>query len=270
MHEDSTYKKSIYIPSLKGKSKTLLSILVGTLMYQSAIADTQHQEENLPMLHMDTITVYANKQPPINVGDDLKTAKTISDNLIDSDKDLVRYNPDISVADAGRYGSNGYAIRGVDGNRVALNLDGVSLPDKQVNEIFSAYGYMFEGRFSPDVELLSEVEFEVGADSFNSGSGAMGGSVSFKTKDPEDLIRPDRQLGGYIKTGYSNSNEEFSNAFGLAGKNDKVEAIINYVHREGHETKNHRMLDFDKNKLDPAYDFINDPDYKYPSTGYRS
>src|SRR5690606_18913333 len=131
MHEDSTYKKSIYIPSLKGKSKTLLSILVGTLMYQSAIADTQHQEENLPMLHMDTITVYANKQPPINVGNYLKTAKTISDNLIDSDKDLVRYNPDISVADAGRYGSNGYAIRGVDGNRVALNLDGVSLPDKQ-------------------------------------------------------------------------------------------------------------------------------------------
>ncbi|MBV6621044.1 TonB-dependent receptor plug domain-containing protein, partial [Acinetobacter baumannii] len=75
----------------------------------------------------------------------IKTAKTISDNLIDSNKDLVRYNPDISVSDAGRDGSNGYAIRGVDGNRVALNLDGVSLPDKQVNEIFSAYGYMFEG-----------------------------------------------------------------------------------------------------------------------------
>ncbi|MBV6598134.1 TonB-dependent receptor plug domain-containing protein, partial [Acinetobacter baumannii] len=75
-------------------------------------------------------------------GDDIKTAKTISDNLIDSNKDLVRYNPDISVSDEGRYGSNGYASRGVDGNRVALNLDGVSLPDKQVNEIFSAYGYM--------------------------------------------------------------------------------------------------------------------------------
>lgn len=270
MHEGSTYEKSICIPSLKGKSKTLLSILVGTLMYQSAVADTQNQEKNLPMLHMNTITVYADEQPRINVGDDLKTAKTISDNLIDSDKDLVRYNPDISVADAGRYGSNGYAVRGVDGNRVALNLDGVSLPDKQVNEIFSAYGYMFEGRFSPDVELLSEVEFEVGADSFNSGSGAMGGSVSFKTKDPEDLIRPDRQLGGYIKTGYSNSNEEFSNAFGLAGKNDKIEAIINYVHREGHETKNHRMVGFDNKKLDPAYDFINDPDYRYPKTGYRS
>ncbi|MBV6597970.1 hypothetical protein JL991_20410, partial [Acinetobacter baumannii] len=81
------------------------------------------------------------------------------------------------------------------------NLDGVSLPDKQVNEIFSAYGYMFEGRLSPDVEILSEVALEVGSDSFNSGSGAMGGAVSFKTKDPEDLIKPNRQLGGYAKTG---------------------------------------------------------------------
>ena len=59
MHEDSTYKKSIYIPSLKGKSKTLLSILVGTLMYQSALADIQQKEEDLPTFYMDKITVYA-------------------------------------------------------------------------------------------------------------------------------------------------------------------------------------------------------------------
>ena len=270
MLKGSAYRKSIHIPILEIRSKTLLSILVGTLMYQSALADIQQKEEDLPTLYMDKITVYAKKNPPINVGDDIKTAKTISDNLIDSNKDLVRYNPDISVSDAGRYGSNGYAIRGVDGNRVALNLDGVSLPDKQVNEIFSAYGYMFEGRLSPDVEILSEVAFEVGSDSFNSGSGAMGGAVSFKTKDPEDLIKPNRQLGGYAKTGYSSSNEEISESFGLAGRNDKLEAIINYVHRRGHETKNHRMIGFDKEKLNPAYDFINDPDYAYPRTGYRS
>ncbi|MBV6621092.1 hypothetical protein JMA02_21355, partial [Acinetobacter baumannii] len=73
--------------------------------------------------------------------------------------------------------------------------------------------------------------FEVGSDSFNSGSGAMGGAVSFKTKDPEDLIKPNRQLGGYAKKGYSSSNEEISESFGLAGRNDKLEAIINYVHR---------------------------------------
>ncbi|MBV6598161.1 hypothetical protein JL991_21485, partial [Acinetobacter baumannii] len=73
--------------------------------YQSALADIQQKEEDLPTLYMDKITVYAKKDPPINVGDDIKTAKTISDNLIDSNKDLVRYNPDISVSDAGRYGS---------------------------------------------------------------------------------------------------------------------------------------------------------------------
>ncbi|MBV6620812.1 TonB-dependent hemoglobin/transferrin/lactoferrin family receptor, partial [Acinetobacter baumannii] len=61
-----------------------------------------------------------------------------------------------------------------------------------------------------------------------------------------------------------------SESFGLAGRNDKLEAIINYVHRRGHETKNNRMIGFDKEKLNPEYDFINDPDYAYPRTGYRS
>ncbi len=63
MLKGSAYRKSIHIPILEIRSKTLLSILVGTLMYQSALADIQQKEEDLPTLYMDKITVYAKKIP---------------------------------------------------------------------------------------------------------------------------------------------------------------------------------------------------------------
>lgn len=242
-------------------------------MIQTAYAETVILDnmEQLPSVELDQITVVGSvNKEATDATVDVKTAKFIKDHQIDDNLDLVRYQSDITVADAGRYGSNGYAIRGVDGNRVALNFDGVALPDKQVNEIFSAYGYMYEGRFSPDVELLSEARLKVGTDSFESGSGAMGGAVNFKTKDPNDLIKPGKNIGGYIKLGYADRNEEFNQSIGLAGRNKNLEFLVNYVHRDGHELKNHRMIAFDKKKLDPGYDFENDPDYRYPSEGYKN
>ncbi|PNK59784.1 TonB-dependent hemoglobin/transferrin/lactoferrin family receptor [Psychrobacter sp. FDAARGOS_221] len=243
-------------------SRNALSVLVSIFMIQSAYAANTADEEVRPHIELETTQINVKRTPAAtSATEDVKTNKQIVDNQIDSIQDLVRYNTDISVAEIGRYGNKGFAIRGVDGNRVALSLDGVSLPDRQVNEVFTRYGKMYEGRFSPDVEILSESRIQVGADSFQSGSGAVGGSVNYKTKDPSDLIEPDKQIGGYAKLGYSDRNEEFSKAMGLAGRNDKFEAIINYVRRDGHELKNHQMKKFDSAKLDPAYSFREDDDY---------
>lgn len=256
-------------PQKKIFSCSLLSLMISTLMVQNALAATGTELNNKPVANFDKIIVIAEKSDEATEAtEDIVSAKDISDHQIESQQDLVRNNTEISVAEVGRYGNKGYTIRGVDGNRVAMTLDGVNLPDQQINQIFSPYGYMYEGRFNPDVELLSEVRLQVGADSFTSGSGALGGAVNYKTKDPMDLIKPGNQLGGYAKVGYSDKNEEFKTAVGLAGRNDKIEALINYVYRDGHELKNHRMLDFNKDKLDPSYDFERDPDYRMSQEGY--
>ncbi|WP_227431158.1 TonB-dependent hemoglobin/transferrin/lactoferrin family receptor [Psychrobacter sp. I-STPA6b] len=238
-----------------------LSIVIGLLMSQTALA------EEAPTVELEEVVISAGPRDATEASKKVVTAKDIQDNQINSQKDLVRYNPEVSVAEVGRYGSKGFAIRGVDGNRVAMSYDGVSLPDQQINELFSPYGYMYEGRFSPDTEMLSDVDLQVGADSFSSGSGAVGGAVNYKSKDPVDLLHGSEQIGGYVKTGYTSKNEEAVGAVGLAGKVGKFEALINYAYREGHELKNHRMLPFNKDKLNPAYDFEGDPDYRYPQDG---
>lgn len=202
---------------------------------------------------LDTINVSAEAEKEVGVKK--TTAEEIKKQQINNSHDLVRYNTEVDVAEVGRYGNKGFAIRGVDGNRVAMNIDGVSLPEVEVNEIFAPYGYMYEGRFNPDVEMMGGVRITAGSDSLLSGSGAVGGSVSYSTKKPQDLIRDGKNLGGYLKVGYADKNSEWLTATGLAGKYDKFEFLINYSQRNGHELKNHDMRHADNARLDPWYIF---------------
>ena len=238
--------------TLKTK-KALLAFLVPSIMLQQAQADEQSE----PTVTLETITVNVSGKAKEEVGEKIVNRKELNQQMVQSSADLVRYNTEVDVAYGGgnRSGNKGFAVRGVDGNRVNMNIDGVSLPESESNEIFSPYGYMYEGRFNPDIEMMQSVRIHAGSDSLLNGSGAVGGSVTYNTKDPKSLIRSGNKLGGYVKTGYTNKNEEWMQAVGLAGNFDKWEFLINYAHREGHETKNHDMKKANKAKVDPGYVF---------------
>lgn len=238
--------------TLKTK-KALLAFLVPSIMLQQAQADEQSE----PTVTLETITVNVSGKAKEEVGEKIVNRKELNQQMVQSSSDLVRYNTEVDVAYGGgsRSGNKGFAVRGVDGNRVNMNIDGISLPESEANEIFSPYGYMYEGRFNPDIEMMQSVRIHAGSDSLLNGSGAVGGSVTYNTKDPKSLIRSGNKLGGYVKTGYTNKNEEWMQAVGLAGNFDKWEFLVNYAHREGHETKNHDMKKANKAKVDPGYIF---------------
>lgn len=247
--------------TLKTK-KALLAFLVPSIMLQQAQADEQSE----PTVTLETITVNVSGKAKEEVGEKIVNRKELNQQMVQSSSDLVRYNTEVDVAYGGgnRSGNKGFAVRGVDGNRVNMNIDGVSLPESESNEIFSPYGYMYEGRFNPDIEIMQSVRIHAGSDSLLNGSGAVGGSVTYNTKDPKSLIRSGNKLGGYVKTGYTNKNEEWMQAVGLAANLDKWELLINYAHREGHETKNHDMKKANKAKVDPGYVFSAEemPDFR--------
>lgn len=226
--------------------QTVLALCILSLM-QSAFAN---QDENLQELEAIQVQVESEEKPEKEV----VTAEKIKKEMINTAHDLVRYNTEVDVAEVGRYGNKGFAIRGVDGNRVAMSFDGVSLPTTESNELFSPYGYVYEGRFNPDTEVLNNIRITTGADSLTSGSGAMGGSVSYVSKNPKDMV-DDGNLGGYVKAGYSNKNDEFLTSAGLAGVWDKAEFLVNYAHRKGHELKNHDMRKHKSERLNVLYDF---------------
>ena len=99
--------------------------------------------------------------------------------------DLVRYEPGVSVTgSATRFGLGGFRIRGLGGDRVRIEVDGIPLPEE-----FAIGSFSNAGRDLVDVDALKRVEIIRGAASSLYGSDALGGVVSFVTKDPADYLR---------------------------------------------------------------------------------
>lgn len=160
----------------------------------------------------------------------------IQQEMIRDNKDLVRYSTDVGLSDSGRH-QKGFAVRGVEGNRVGVSIDGVNLPDSEENSLYARYGNFNSSRLSIDPELVRNIEIVKGADSFNTGSGALGGGVNYQTLQGRDLLLPERQFGVMMKNGYSTRNREWTNTLGFGVSNDRVDAALLYSQRRGHETE---------------------------------
>ncbi|RZL85636.1 MAG: TonB-dependent hemoglobin/transferrin/lactoferrin family receptor, partial [Sphingomonas sp.] len=129
-------------------------------------------------------------------------AKTIEDRFISDIKDLVRYEPGVTVRRApsrftaagssiGRDRDSGFNIRGLEGNRVLITVDGVRVPDA-----FS-FGAQSVGRGDyVDLDRFEQVEILRGPASALYGSDGVAGAVSFITKDPRDFLADGKLVGG--------------------------------------------------------------------------
>ena len=196
-----------------------------------AIALQAYAEEETSL---DTITV--NAAAEVKANQIKKTRKVIQEELIADNYDLVRYATDVGISDNGRR-NKGFAMRGVEGNRVGISIDGVNLPDSEENSLYARYGNFNSSRLSIDPELVQGIDIMRGSDSFNAGSGALGGSVNYRTLGAEDIILPDQKWGVLLKNGYASKNREWTHTLGVAYKDDKVDATLLYSHRNGHEMK---------------------------------
>ncbi|WP_269585839.1 TonB-dependent receptor domain-containing protein [Roseibium sp. Sym1] len=115
----------------------------------------------------------------------------------------------------------GEALSG-DETRIIIQVDGV-------NKFFEQYRM---GSFFSDPELYKQVEVLRGpASSTLYGSGAMGGVVTFTTKDAGDFLDPGDRLGGRVKTSWdSNGNGWLGSAIVAAEpvKNLELLGALNY------------------------------------------
>ena len=173
-----------------------------------ADGDDVTAESALSPVALDQIQVIGSKMPrtmrevpgTVTVIDSEQMEKELVRNI----RDLVRYEPGLSVGrDAERFGLGGFNIRGIDANRVAVELDGMPISDT-----FSVGSFANSGRDYVDPEILKRVEILRGPASSLYGSDALGGVVTYTTKDPDDylsLTTGDFFLGG--KGAYSGADE---------------------------------------------------------------
>lgn len=181
------------------------------------------------------------------VGETKKTAKTLEKQQVQDQRDLVKYETGVSVVETGRMGASGYSIRGVDENRVAITIDGLhqaeTLNSQGFKEIFEGYGNFNNTRNGVEIETVKAATIRKGADSVKTGSGSLGGSVVFETKDARDfLLDKDYHIG--YKTGYSTANNELLKSLSAAGRLKWFDILVIRTQRNGRELEN---FDFRRN-----------------------
>lgn len=189
------------------------------------------------------------------LGEIKKTAQTLQQDQVEGIRDSVRYDPGISVNESGgRGGSRGFAIRGVDKERVAVSVDGlessVMLRRRDRNGTTSA-AKSSGAQNEIEYENLQELDIRKGSSSLASGSGALGGSLSASTKTTEDFLDAGQAFGGRFKTGYTSKDRRKMVSLGVAGRIGDFDGFLQYTYRQGHEIRAHEDLYKRKTLIDP-------------------
>jgi len=198
-------------------------------------------------VELDKVTVTATRSEK-KLQDAPVTASVISDEdiedgLVKDIKDLVRFEPGVSVrrapsrftaagASTGRDGNSGFNIRGLEGNRVLILVDGVRVPDGY------AFGAQNMGRGDyVDLDTLKSVEIVRGPASALYGSDGLAGSVNYFTKDPSDLLTAGKGFALRGRVGYVSADESWTESLVAAGQSGAWEGLIAYTRRDGEGQK---------------------------------
>ena len=216
---------------------------IAVLGLAAVLATNCHISATEVELNEVTVTASPEDDPTTKkVGETKKSAETLSKQQVSDSRDLVKYETGVTVVESGRFGASGYAIRGVDENRVAITIDGLrqaeTLSSQGFKELFEGYGNFNNTRNGVEMENVKVATITKGADSIKTGSGALGGSVMFETKDARDfLIDKNYYLG--FKQGYQSVNSQNTRSLTLAGKFKWFDLLVIDTKRNGHETKNY-------------------------------
>lgn len=189
-----------------------------------------------PVTQFDTVSVTATRteqtllQVPSTVS--VHNEREIDQHNDKNLKDLVRYEPGVSVSGTGsRFGLSGANIRGIDGNRVLTQVDGVRVPQ---SNFFSPFQDVRSNYV--DLDTIKQVEIIRGPASSLYGSDAIGGAVSFLTKDAADYLEEGDDTYARFKTGYDGSDDSWQRSATFAGRTGSVDGLLHLGRRDGQST----------------------------------
>ncbi len=176
----------------------------------------------------------------VTVIDTAELQATLSTSL----SDALRYVPGVShEASGSRFGAEGITIRGIGGNRVALELDGIPLSDQ-----FDIGNFANATRDFSDAGLLGQVEVLRGPASALYGSSALGGVVAMHTPDPRRSATGSAVEGSAMAL-YRGLDESKNLQANMAVSGRRTSLLLGGSYRDGAERES-AALDSPKDRQD--------------------
>lgn len=191
-----------------------------------------------PATMLDAIAVFGDfGRRGISVGETTAGTSVIDDRELEKRgvhrlQDLPRYEPGVAVGNSpARAGAGGFAIRGITRNRILMQIDGTRLPETPASAGPSA-GY---NRDTVDFDALKQIEIVRGPASALYGSDALGGVVTYVTKDPSDYLKPGKDVFASLKGMYDSVDNSFSETATGAVRAGEFSLLGVYTRRDGDE-----------------------------------
>ncbi|MBO6826664.1 MAG: TonB-dependent receptor [Sneathiella sp.] len=138
-------------------------------------------------------------------------------------KDVFRQTPGATVSSPTPIGQKVY-VNGIEDTKLTVDIDGA----RQVTKTFHHIGTAII-----DPELLKSVKVETGVAPADAGPEALGGSISYETKDGRDFLDEDETFGGYGKLTYNTNSNTLSENVALALRHEGFDAIAYFSHDKG-------------------------------------
>ena len=160
--------------------------------------------------------------------------REIQENVATDLRSLLRYQPGVSVENSpARFGFGNINIRGLDGNRVLMTIDGIRLPEGyRVGSFSNASRNLF------GLGLLKQVEILRGPTSAIHGSDALAGVFAVTTVSPAAYLRDGRTSGGELFAQHAQADGSIGGGAVVAGRVGPTQLLVGLESVNGHEMMN--------------------------------
>lgn len=201
------------------------SALITTPAFAESASETLNQVENNTTI-FKKVTVNAMRMTTDI--DDVKRAISVIDNetietlQAQSIAETLRYEPNVTPFGGPRKGQQSVNIRGLADEKVLQTIDGIR----------QDFNSGHRPSYFLDPVLLKSVEVVKGPASSLWGSGALGGVVAQSTVSARDLLKPEQNFGGLLKTGFNFNNNQTTNTAAIAGRTPTIDWLISGYFRD--------------------------------------
>lgn len=238
------FKKSILVTSLLAAVYQSTAIAADSDSKQTVTADTLQDTSEQMIVTAPALRQKAGSDHSISAQElQNKGAKDFGS--------IMRYEPLISATGASggsgngksgfdRGGYTGYNIRGLESNRVGIDVDGIPQPDATGRSYVSRAGLntFGIGRDYIDPYMYGSIDIQPGATSTDNANTSIGGNVSFRPKSADDYLRPDKETYFGYQSDYDSADRSWHNGITGAAGDDTLRGIFVYSRRDGQQTRN--------------------------------